>query len=55
MNAGDGNKTCEAVGALLVFYVCDEVNEQERAAIEVTWRNVRLAGRSLPKNMIFRR
>jgi Putative zinc-finger len=34
MNAGDGNKTCEAVGALLVFYVCDEVNEQERAAIE---------------------
>ncbi len=34
MNAGDGNKACEAVGALLVFYVCDEVNEQERAAIE---------------------
>jgi Putative zinc-finger len=34
MNAGDGSKACEAVGALLVFYVCDEVNEQERAAIE---------------------
>ena len=34
MNAGDGNKACAAVGALLVFYVCDEVNEQERAAIE---------------------
>jgi putative zinc finger protein len=34
MNAGDGNKACEAVSALLVFYVCDEVNEQERAAIE---------------------
>lgn len=34
MNAGEGKKTCEAVGELLVFYVCNEVNEQERSAIE---------------------
>jgi hypothetical protein len=34
MNAGERNRTCAEIAALLVFYVCDEVNEQERAAIE---------------------
>jgi len=34
MNAGEQNKACAEIGALLVFYVCDEVNDQERAAIE---------------------
>jgi hypothetical protein len=33
MSAG-GKKTCEEVDELLMFYVCDEVNEQERGAIE---------------------
>jgi hypothetical protein len=28
------NKACSEIAPLLVFYVCDEVNEQERAAIE---------------------
>jgi len=28
------NKACSEIAALLVFYVCDEVNEQERATIE---------------------
>jgi hypothetical protein len=34
MNAGEQNRTCAEIAALLVFYVCDEVNEQERTAIE---------------------
>jgi hypothetical protein len=34
MNASECNKGCTEIAALLVFYVCDEVNEQERAAIE---------------------
>jgi hypothetical protein len=34
MSTGDQNKVCTEIAPLLVFYVCDEVNEQERAAIE---------------------
>jgi hypothetical protein len=34
MNTGEQNKPCAEIAPLLVFYVCDEVNEQERAAIE---------------------
>lgn len=34
MSGAEHNPICEAVTALLVFYVCGEVNEQERAAIE---------------------
>jgi len=34
MNTGEQNKLCAEVAPLLVFYVCDEVNEAERAAIE---------------------
>jgi hypothetical protein len=34
MSGADPRKSCEAAGSLLFFYVCDEVNEQERAAIE---------------------
>jgi hypothetical protein len=34
MSAADTRKSCDAIGPLLFFYVCDEVNEQERAAIE---------------------
>ena len=34
MNAGETNRVCEEIAALLVFYVCEEVNDQERAAIE---------------------
>jgi hypothetical protein len=34
MNAGDPNRVCEEIAELLAFYVCDEVNDQERAAIE---------------------
>jgi len=30
----DQNKPCAEIAPLLVFYVCDEVNHQERAAIE---------------------
>lgn len=33
MNAGE-HKVCTEIAPLLVFYVCDEVNEQERVAIE---------------------
>jgi hypothetical protein len=34
MNAGEANRACAEITSLLVFYVCDEVNEQERIAIE---------------------
>jgi len=34
MNATEPNRVCEEIAELLVFYVCDEVNEQEREAIE---------------------
>jgi HEAT repeats len=34
MSAADMRKPCDAIGPLLFFFVCDEVNEQERAAIE---------------------
>jgi len=34
MNSGATSNTCKDVATLLVFYVCGEVNEQERAAIE---------------------
>lgn len=34
MNAEAPGQPCEQIGALLVFYVCDEVNQDERAAIE---------------------
>jgi hypothetical protein len=34
MNAGAPDKPCDEIGALLVFYVCDEVNADERAAVE---------------------
>jgi hypothetical protein len=34
MNSGEQNYSCSEVGSLLVFYVCDEVSEQERAGIE---------------------
>ncbi len=34
MNTRDQNKPCAEIAPLLVFYVCDEVNDQERAAIE---------------------
>jgi HEAT repeats len=34
MNAGEPNRVCDEIAALLVFYLCDEVNDQERAAIE---------------------
>jgi hypothetical protein len=34
MNPVEDNKTCADVAPLLVFYVCDEVSEQERATIE---------------------
>jgi hypothetical protein len=34
MSSADVRKSCDAIGPLLFFYVCDEVNEQERVAIE---------------------
>lgn len=34
MNANEPNRVCEEIAALLVFYVCDEVDDRERAAIE---------------------
>jgi len=34
MNTSEPNRVCEEISSLLVFYVCDEVSEQERAAIE---------------------
>ncbi len=34
MSSGDLNKPCAEFSRLLVFYVCDEVSDQERAAIE---------------------
>lgn len=34
MSSGEPNKPCTEISALLVFYVCDEVNDQERADIE---------------------
>jgi hypothetical protein len=34
MTASAPEQSCEQIGALLVFYVCDEVNQDERAAIE---------------------
>lgn len=34
MNAGAPEQPCKQIGALLVFYVCDEVNQDERSAIE---------------------
>jgi hypothetical protein len=34
MSGGEQNKPCAKVAELLVFYVCDEVNEQERVEIE---------------------
>jgi HEAT repeats/Putative zinc-finger len=34
MNVEAPENPCEQIGALLVFYVCDEVNEDERAVIE---------------------
>src|ERR1700758_1719166 len=34
MSTGGPSKLCTEISPLLVFYVCDEVNEQERAAIE---------------------
>lgn len=34
MNPREQNMSCTEIGQLLVFYICDEVNDQERAAIE---------------------
>lgn len=34
MNAQRENKSCAGIAPLLVFYVCDEVSDKERAAIE---------------------
>jgi HEAT repeats/Putative zinc-finger len=34
MSGGEQNKPCGEIAELLVFYVCNEVSEQERAAIE---------------------
>lgn len=34
MSMDDQTKLCAEIAALLVFYVCDEVNERERSAIE---------------------
>lgn len=34
MNPQEHNKVCAEIAQLLVFYVCDEVNDQERASIE---------------------
>jgi len=34
MSTADMRPSCDVVGPLLFFYVCQEVNEQERAAIE---------------------
>jgi hypothetical protein len=34
MSGADTRKSCDAIGPLLFFYVYDEVNEQERLAIE---------------------
>jgi hypothetical protein len=34
MNAGETKMACGEIASLLVFYVCDEVNEQERFEIE---------------------
>lgn len=34
MSATQQNKACSEIAAILVFYACDEVNAQERAAIE---------------------
>jgi hypothetical protein len=34
MSGDEPNRVCDEIAALLVFYVCDEVNDQERAAIE---------------------
>jgi hypothetical protein len=34
MNTGEQKNPCTEIASLLVFYVCDEVNDQERAAIE---------------------
>jgi hypothetical protein len=34
MSAADMSKACDAIGPLLFFYVCEEVNDQERVAIE---------------------
>jgi hypothetical protein len=34
MNTGEQKNPCAEIASLLVFYVCDEVNAQERAAIE---------------------
>jgi hypothetical protein len=35
MNRGEQNKPCVEIAPLLAFYVCDEVNGPERAAIEL--------------------
>jgi hypothetical protein len=34
MKAEGPNRTCAEIAELLMFYVCDEVNEQERAAVD---------------------
>jgi len=34
MKPGEPNRTCAEIAELLMFYVCDEVEEQERAAVE---------------------
>jgi hypothetical protein len=34
MSPGEPNKPCTEISPLLVFYVCDEVNDRERAEIE---------------------
>jgi hypothetical protein len=34
MSIGEQNKSCVEIAPLLVFYACDEVNDQERATIE---------------------
>jgi hypothetical protein len=34
MSSGEPNNPCTEISPLLVFYVCDEVNDQERAEIE---------------------
>ena len=34
MNAGEQKKSCEEISELLMFYACDELQEQERSAVE---------------------
>ena len=34
MSAGEQKKSCEEIAELLMFYACDELQEQERSKVE---------------------